>query len=129
MTENLKTTPEMDLKLEEFFALARDDALVPSADLLARMAGDAAKVQAGFDQGAEVSSAPRMSWWAQLFDDIGGLPAMGGLAACACAGAYLGFVNPDFATTWATTATEDTAEADGVMSHALLGDVYWIEEG
>jgi hypothetical protein len=129
MTENLKTTPEMDLELEEFFALARDEAPIPSAGLLVRMADDAAQTQDGFTRTQTDAPASRMSWLARFFDDIGGLPAMGGLAACACAGVYLGFVNPDFATTWATASTQDTAEADGVMSHALLGDVYWIEEG
>lgn len=126
MTDDLKMTPEMDLELEEFFAVARDEAPVPSANLLAKISNDALKMQEEFDREALPEPSPRVRWWRQLFDEIGGLPAMGGLAACACAGVYLGFVNPDFATTW---AVEETAEVEGVMSHALLGDVYWIEEG
>ncbi|WP_298257614.1 hypothetical protein [uncultured Litoreibacter sp.] len=127
MTDDLKTNPEADLELEGFFQQARQDTPVPSADLLSRIASDAAMTQAKFAK--EIPQAPdrRMSWWAQFFEDIGGLPALGGLTACACVGVYLGFVNPEFATTWA--GWQEDVEADGVMSHALLGDVYWIEEG
>jgi len=129
MTKKLNMTPEMDAELDALFAQARDEAPVPSADLLARLAQDAAQTQASFGRVVEAPLAPRMSWWAHLIDDIGGLPAMGGLVASACVGIYLGFVNPDFATGLSSTETEVTAEAAGVMSHALLGDLYWIEEG
>ena len=129
MTDKLNMTPEMDAELDVFFAQARDEAPVPSVDLLALLAEDAKEVQASFGSNAKASRGTGVSWWKQLFDDIGGLPAMGGLVASACTGIYLGFVNPDFATTWSSGDTEVTAEAEGVMSHALLGDLYWIEEG
>ncbi|MEP3298149.1 hypothetical protein [Tateyamaria sp.] len=133
MTEKMNTTPELDteldLELEDFFAAAREDASVPSANLLARISQDAAQVQDGFASTAVATPKPRVSWWRQILDDIGGMPAISGLAACACAGVYLGFVNPDISTGWTTASAEDAIEADGLMSHSLLGDVYWIEEG
>lgn len=129
MSDDLKLTPEADAELGDLFALARADSPVPSVQILSRIAQDAAQIQAGF--GAQNTAAPlaRSPWWRQLFDDIGGLPALGGLAACACAGVYLGFINPDVPTGWTSAAVEDSFETDGVMSHAMLGDVYWIEEG
>ncbi|RLJ60548.1 hypothetical protein BCF46_0751 [Litoreibacter meonggei] len=129
MTDKLNMTPDTGAELDALFAQARDEAPMPSASLLARVAEDAKQTQEGFGRKAGIARTPRISWWAQFFDDIGGLPAMGGLVASACTGIYLGFVNPDFATSWGSTDTEITVEAEGVMSHALLGDLYWIEEG
>ena len=129
MTQNTHTTPEMDLELDELFAQAREEAPTPSAEFLARVASDAAQTQAGFRQAVAPEPVARVSWWRQLLDDIGGLPAVGGLAACACTGVYLGFVSPDFTASWAVASAEDSFEGDDLMSHAMLGDTYWIEEG
>ena len=129
MTDKLNMTPDLNAELDALFMQARDEAPVPSASLLARVAEDAKETQAGFGRSVETSRAPRVSWWTQLFDDIGGLPATGALVASACTGIYLGFVNPDFAISLGSTDAVVTAEAEGVMSHALLGDLYWIEEG
>lgn len=129
MTQSMKPTPEMDLELDDLFAQAREDAPMPSADFLARVAADAAQTQAGFAQALTPKPAPRRSWWRQLFDDVGGIPAMGGLAACACMGVYLGFVSPEYTSTWTQASAEDSFEDDDLMSHAMLGDAFWIEEG
>ncbi|SHF02591.1 hypothetical protein SAMN05444273_103473 [Litoreibacter ascidiaceicola] len=129
MTDRQNMNPDVDAELESFFAQARDEAPVPSSGLLARVSEDANATQAGFGRRDQILREASVPWWRQLFDDIGGLPAMGGLVASACTGIYLGFVNPDFATNWGAADTEAMVEAEGVMSHALLGDLYWIEEG
>ena len=83
MTDKLNMTPEMDAELDAFFAQAREEAPVPSASLLARLAEDAQETQAGFGHNADAGRASGISWWRQIFDDIGGVPAMGGLVASA----------------------------------------------
>ncbi|SFR57474.1 hypothetical protein [Litoreibacter janthinus] len=129
MTESSKLSPELDAELDLFFDAAREAAPVPSSGLIARVLDDAQAVQNGFQSPAVTPQQSARPWWRQLFDDIGGLPAMGGLAASACVGVYLGFVNPDLPTSWSSTDTAEASIEEGVMSHALLGDLYWIEEG
>lgn len=121
-------TPELGAaELNALFEEAREAAPVPSADLLARIAADAAAEQAAF---AAPAPASRRPWWRVIFSEIGGLPAMGGLAASACAGVYLGFANPDLGgVLWDPTLETDlSAAGDALLSDPLLGDFIALTE-
>ncbi|PTX56880.1 hypothetical protein C8N43_1545 [Litoreibacter ponti] len=118
-----------EAELDALFDAARDDAPVPSAQLLARIAADAAAEQQAFLAPREV--APPQPWWRQAFSEIGGLPALSGLAVSACAGVYLGFANPELGTMlWQGTDEADVALAEEAMlSDPLLGDFVALTEG
>lgn len=123
----------MDPMVEALLREAADDAPVPSAALLARIAGDAAAVQATFQPPAAQSQKARSGWQFWL-GEIGGLPALGGLAVSTCLGLYLGLANPqlpmsvqDFA--GLELGLTSIGEAEDVFSTPMLGDLDWIDEG
>lgn len=119
----------LDEALDDLFAQARSDALVPSKDFLARVSQDASEVQVGFHSDGVIQRTPDVPWWKLLLEEIGGVPALGGMVASVCMGIYLGVVNPDLADSLRAVDNTDVAEAEGVMTHALLGDLFWVEEG
>lgn len=129
MTKKTNLTPEVDLELDDLFAQARGAAPVPSANLLTRISDDARDVQADFQRVKTMPGRTGLAWLRTLFDDLGGAPALGGMVASACVGIYFGFANPDLATTWSSSEVVELVQTDGVMSHAMLGDLFWIEEG
>lgn len=81
-----------DTRLEAFFAAARSEALEPSADLLARIALDAQDQQRAVPQIGV--AAPRRARSRQLFEMLGGWPAIGGLVAATMAGIWIGVSPP-----------------------------------
>ncbi|EPX80800.1 hypothetical protein [Litoreibacter arenae] len=115
--------------VDVYFAQARSEAPLPSAALLARIVEDARLAQAEILDASQPNPEVRLPWWRQFLNDIGGVPAAGGLVASACVGIYLGFLNPDFALGPGEASINEALETDVVMSAALLGDLYWIEEG
>ena len=82
-------------ELEDLFAAARSDRPAVPEHLSAAILADAAREQAGF-QPARSARAARLPKWRQLFEAIGGWPAMGGLAAASAAGLWIGVAPPSF---------------------------------
>jgi hypothetical protein len=80
-------------QLENLFAAARAEAVVPPDGLTARVLGDAVR-----EQRATVAPAPavlaRPGLWAKLSAVFGGTGALAGLATAAVAGFYIGFAQP-----------------------------------
>lgn len=114
---------EADLDLD-LAALPRAE---PSADLMARVLGDAYEVQAGFDAPAPAAATPRRaphrSLWAAFLGTIGGAPVLAGLCSVALAGVWVG-TNPPEALTAPlfgtdTAAYETSAELGDLMSYNI----------
>lgn len=83
-----KTDLSDEALLDDFFRAAREEALLPDADLLARIMADADDVQSSF--APQEDPAPRRSLWAGFSDAIGGWGGMGGLVAASAFGLWLG---------------------------------------
>jgi hypothetical protein len=86
------TMTERDDDLDDLFAAARADTLVPSDALMARIAADAASVAAARRRPAV--RAQRGGLLSGLFAALGGWPALGGLAAATVAGFWIGVAPP-----------------------------------
>lgn len=71
--------------LDDLFAQARDQRIMPSAALTQRVLADAAN---------QPLRRPAAPFWAQIGQMIGGWPALGGLAAASVAGIWLGAAPP-----------------------------------
>lgn len=95
-----------DAGLEALFAEARANAPEPSAELLARIMGDAEATLVARDAPlaarAEhpVTRARRhvtrqVSHWANLLRGLGGWPALASMATATVAGVWIGFASPD----------------------------------
>ncbi|WP_407492772.1 hypothetical protein [Pseudooceanicola sp. MF1-13] len=110
-----------DQGLDLFFDAARRTPAQPSEDVLARIAGDAARVQAGF--GATVLRPRRAGRVSQFLAAIGGWPAMAGLATAGVAGLWIGAVPPAFVETLTSgvITTADTADDDLYLVDPLPG--------
>jgi hypothetical protein len=79
--------------LDVLFESARRHAPVPSEALMARVTADAVASQAAPDlstQGTRAKPGP----WRQVWQGLGGWPAMGGLVTATCAGIWLGVYPP-----------------------------------
>ncbi|MEY8830719.1 hypothetical protein AB9K34_20290 [Sedimentitalea sp. XS_ASV28] len=77
--------------LDVFFDAARRETTVLPGDLERRIVADATRVQHEWQIPA---AAPRPGRWRQLYDMLGGWPAIGGLATACAAGVWLGFSPP-----------------------------------
>jgi len=127
-----KPTPE-DTALEALFAEAAQAPPQPSDALLARIAVDAEATQHGF-MPAPAPVARDGAPWQRWLAEIGGFPALGGLAVSACVGVYIGFANPDMGqdlglSVQSFAGLESSADPEDPFSTPLLGDFEWIEEG
>lgn len=119
-------TDRNDTGLEALFEAARATAPTPSPDLLARVLADAEAAQAA--SVAPVRTAPRRRF-AQLFDVIGGWPAMAGLVSAGVAGLWLGVSPPAALTDLALTGFgSDESTLVGMLPGVEL-DLLALEEG
>ncbi len=91
----MKMTDEHDIdKLTApfFEAARRQDSTLPEG-LTARIVADAARVQAEWQEAA-YRTPSRTTFWQQFMAILGGIPALGGLAAACAAGIWLGASPP-----------------------------------
>jgi len=79
--------------LNSMFAATQADAARPSDKLMARISEDAAQVQSGFHK--ERAKLVKPGRATQLFQVLGGWPAMGGLVMAAATGVWIGAYPPD----------------------------------
>ncbi|MDA8747639.1 hypothetical protein N9M66_05465 [Litoreibacter sp.] len=111
-------TPD-DVDLDLLFAEAKTVQPVVSDGLLARIAEDAVEQQ---QKRTPHAPQPR-GVLHQLLDALGGWPTLGGLAATAVTGVYIGFVQPELI---GDTLVED---AEFVSADLWPGDDLFFEEG
>lgn len=81
-----------DQELEQFFEAGRAGAPVPSDDLMARVLADAAALQAR--PAPVVPPVPRAGWVQRVLTQLGGWPAVAGLATATMAGVWIGYAAP-----------------------------------
>ena len=112
--------------LELFFKAARAQSPVPGDDLMARVLADAAALQ---PQGAASAGLwSRLVSRAQgLRQEMGGWPAMTGLAAATVAGIWVGSVAPDLASEAITGYW--SGESEVYVFDVMAGDAYASLEG
>ncbi len=86
------TDSDRDLvDLDMFFDAARRETTVLPGDLERRIVADAARV---LHERQIAAVAPRPGRWRQLYDMLGGWPAIAALATACAAGVWLGFSPP-----------------------------------
>lgn len=103
-------TPREDL-LEDLFATARTEAQTPlSDDLSARLAVQAAQVQAGLIRQRE--AATPLARLRQIWRELGGWTATAGLATATVAGLWIGGASPDVLNTVLDGAGVTTVSLD-----------------
>lgn len=83
---------DTDAMLMAMFKAARDEAPQPSADMMARVLAGAGAEAEQLSVTPQVR-APKRGMLANLFEALGGWPAMAGLSAATLAGIWIG-VNP-----------------------------------
>lgn len=85
--------PVDDLELETFFQAGRAATIAPSDRLMAAILQDA---QAHQPSSPVLTPASRpKSFWQELLSQIGGWPALAGMATATVAGLWIGFAAPD----------------------------------
>ncbi len=85
-----------DAMLDDLFRAARAEAPAPSADLLARIMGDADAELAARPTVLPVRAAPGLKTRLRSFlDGLGGWPAVAGMVTATVVGVSMGFVSPD----------------------------------
>lgn len=116
--------PKEDL-LDGLLSDARQDG--PSPDLMARVAADAAQVQAQAEAGSQ-RSKPARGWFQTALGAIGGWPGLSGVTAAGVMGIALGFYAPDMIDTlsggqlWTLTGGAGATPDIGTL-WAEVGDV------
>ncbi|MHC0054421.1 dihydroorotate dehydrogenase [Actibacterium sp. D379-3] len=85
-------TQDTERELERFFAAARQAAPMPSEALMARVAADAAAQMQVASAAAPRRDRPGLL--AGLMRQIGGWPALAGLATATVAGVWIGYAAP-----------------------------------
>lgn len=75
--------------LDDFFAVARDDAPLPSGDLLARI-----EAQALSEQPVAVARVAEPAWWRQILQALGGWRGATGLVTACAVGLWIGISPP-----------------------------------
>lgn len=129
MTNKRSEDIALDSEIDALFAEASQTQPIPSAALLARVAQDAKDVQDNITS-EPVPRIPELPAWRQWLSEIGGFPALGGLAVSAIVGGYIGFVNPQMTLSVQSVAENDaTVDAEDPFSTPMLGDLEWISEG
>lgn len=113
-------TPD-DINLEALFDEVRAAKPVPSSDLMARIASDAASVR-------PVARSPelkKVGAFAQILDALGGWPTIAGLVTATVTGVYIGFVQPEL------VIDGISVSEDGAFESADLwpDDAMFFEEG
>ena len=112
------TRPETDF-LDALFDEAKSQTAEPSDALMSRVLADAAHFQ---PQAAPVERQ-KQSLWARLFNDLGGWPALSGVAAAGVAGLWFGLAPPDAFDGW-------VGEVMGSTTSVSFGyDLAMFEEG
>lgn len=103
---------EKDPELDLFFAAARTEADAPLPGALhARILSDA------HDTAASRESTPRVPLWRRIWNDLGGLPLLTGLATATLAGLWIGGTSPAMLDTfW-----------DNVAGETLALDTYFLD--
>ena len=120
MTDPMK--PDDPSALELYFNAAREAGPTPDQALMQRILDDAASVQAARTQ-ARTSPASRPAFWPFVAESLGGWRGLSALAACACAGLWIGFATPDLVDTYSggLLAADDAGALD-------FADVYGFED-
>jgi len=90
--------------LNEMFKAAKAIKARPSESLMARISDDAGRVQSGFHT-PQVNPA-RPGWAKQLYQVLGGWPALGGLGVAAATGLWIGVFPPDTLSTGFSQLTQ-----------------------
>ncbi|MDO6728763.1 hypothetical protein Q4577_01955 [Marinovum sp. 2_MG-2023] len=118
----------LDALFQEERAARNADMPEVSADLLARVLGDAETIQAGFDNAPlpeRKAAALRPGFWAQVSAAIGGWPALAGLVTASVCGLWLGISPPSgLSDTAALYYTDELA-----MFDPMSGFDFDLEEG
>jgi hypothetical protein len=99
------------------------DARVPtqvSDDLMARILADAQRVQPVPQPFGRPMPARKAGFWHELTDFFGGRGVVAGLASVACAGIYLGAVQPTFVSALILTNTISVDQLDYMPSIDVL---------
>ncbi len=82
--------------IDNLLAQAADTQTAPSADLLARVAGDADDIATTRElDNAHIPAALQPSLLARAFAALGGWPAVAGLTTASVAGIWIGYAAPD----------------------------------
>ncbi|MBT0958780.1 dihydroorotate dehydrogenase [Alphaproteobacteria bacterium KMM 3653] len=114
---------ELDRWLEELALEARHATPEPSAELYARVLGDAEAVQAGIAQQAAAVVPARpvetRPWWMTVLASIGGGPGVAGLCTAMVAGIWFGYSPPD-----ALSTSIDLSVLGGSTIDELVADDY-----
>lgn len=106
----MKMTKSNDDFLDDLFAGAQSQTPQVSDDLMSRVLADAAAAQ------YVPSTVPKQSFFAGLFEMIGGWPSVGGLAMAGVAGLWFGVAPPAAVSTWTADLFGSPVTVD------LLGD-------
>ncbi|MFY0690663.1 MAG: hypothetical protein JXR14_01920 [Paracoccaceae bacterium] len=114
-----KMTPDAEADLEALFAQARAQKTSAPDALMARIVEDAQRLQPR--PMAVPLRAP--SVWSQLRAALGGWPALGGLAATALVGVYIGFSDPSL------VPVPGLIDQGVEISDFFASDTLFLEEG
>ncbi|MFU1479405.1 hypothetical protein ACM25N_17460 [Roseovarius sp. C7] len=109
--------------LELFFDAARAQRPVPGEDLMARVLTDAAALQPRQGAARDPLWARLVARWDGLRRDMGGWPAMAGLATAAVTGIWVGSVAPEAINGYWS------GESEAYVFDVMAGDAYASLEG
>ena len=116
MTSEQKTSKTPDEAfLDAHFDAARHHAATPDEAFLARVAADAADVQASFLQKTE-RQRPSQQGVRAVLSMLGGWPAAASLTSAAAMGLWLGIAPPNALTLMAQDLLIDQGDTDGATS-------------
>lgn len=111
---------QTDDAVEALLAQAKSDRPVPSDALMARVLADADAAQIA-DQGPDLSSQAKSGLWHQIWQGLGGWPALGGLATATCAGVWLGVYPPQSMATVTETLLGGSSSVSPLIDMSLEG--------
>lgn len=101
----MKMSNSDDKMLDDLFALGREQRPVPSNNLMARIAADAAVANAKVP-------IVKLTPWGSIFDFIGGWPSIGGLAVAGVTGIWFGIAPPASVATFTAELIGTTITVD-----------------
>ena len=105
--------------LDDILATARGQIAAPSSELMARVLADAAAHQS--IAGDSVTSPSRGTWLSGLMANLGGWPAMSGVAAAGVAGLWLGIAPPSSVESWTADLMGTTTAVTFMDDYDLIG--------